>query len=93
MTSHTARSASERETQGAIDFDAALEGYACGYMEPEDLLRCAGLVVDFTIPLDPEHAAAITRLTGAIVKLATYDDAGRAVRRWFAAMEELEEGH
>jgi hypothetical protein len=41
-----------------------------------------------TILLDPEHAMAIARLTGAIVKLETYDDAGRAVRRWFAAKAE-----
>jgi hypothetical protein len=79
---------SERETQGAIDFDAALEGYACSYMEPEELLRAAGLVRGCTISLDPDHARAIARLTGAIVKLATYDDAGRAVQRWFASKEE-----
>jgi hypothetical protein len=79
---------SQRETQGAIDFDAALEGYAGCYMEPEELLRAAGLVRGSTILLDPEHATATARLTGAIVKLATYDDAGRAVQRWFAAREE-----
>jgi hypothetical protein len=76
---------SERETQGAIDFDAALEGYASGYMEPEDLLRAAGMVRDCGIPLDEEHARAIARLTGAIVKLEDYGAAGRAVQRWFAA--------
>jgi hypothetical protein len=81
---------SERETQGAIDFDAALEGYASGYDHPEYLLRAAGLVLGSTIPLDPDHARAIARLTGAIIKLATYDDAGRAVQRWFAAKEEAE---
>jgi hypothetical protein len=79
---------SERDTQGAIDFDAALEGYASRYMEPEDLLRAAGLVRGSSIPLDPDHASAVARLTGAIVKLATYDDAGRAVQRWFAAQDE-----
>jgi hypothetical protein len=77
-----------RETQGAIDFDAALEGYASGYDDPEVLLRAAGLVLGSTILLDPDHARAIAELTGAIVKLATYDDAGRAVQRWFAAKEE-----
>jgi hypothetical protein len=81
--------ASERETQGAIDFDAALEGYACGYVEPEELLRATGLVLGSTIPLDPEHASAIAHLTGASVKLTTYDDAGHALRRWFAAKEEM----
>ena len=79
---------SERETQGAIDFDAAVEGYACGYDDPELLLRAAGLVLGCAIPLDEEHAMAIARLTGAIVKLEDYDDAGRAVQRWFAAKEE-----
>ena len=83
---------SERETQGAIDFDAALEGWASGYMGIEDLLRGAGLVIGSTIPLDPDHAKAIAELTGAIVKLVTYDDAGRAVQRWYAAVEELEAG-
>jgi hypothetical protein len=79
---------SERATRGAIDFDAALEGYASGYMEPEDLLRAAGLVRDSSLPLDEEHAKAISRLTGAIVKLEDYGDAGRAVQRWFAAKAE-----
>jgi hypothetical protein len=79
---------SQRETQGAIDFDAALEGYACGYDDPEVLLRAAGLVLGSTILLDEEHAMAIARLTGAIVKLQDYDDAGRAVQRWFAAKAE-----
>jgi hypothetical protein len=82
----------ERETQGAIDFDAALEGYACRYMDIEDLLRAAGLVVGSTIPLDPEHARAIAELTGANVKLEAYDHAGRAVQRWYAAVKELEAG-
>jgi hypothetical protein len=79
---------SQRETQGAIDFDAALEGYAGCYMDPEDLLRAAGLVRGSTIPLGLDHARAVARLTGTIVKLATYDDAGRAVQRWFAAQDE-----
>ena len=80
----------ERETQGAIDFDAALGAYACGWDDPEALLRAAGLVLGSTIPLDDEHAKAIAELTGAIIRLATYDDAGRAVQRWFAAKEEAE---
>src|SRR5262249_42784157 len=76
------------ETQGAIDFDAALEGYASGYMEPEELLRAARVVLDSSLPIDPEHAKSIAELTGAIVRLATYGDAGQAVRRWFAAKAE-----
>jgi hypothetical protein len=62
--------------------------YSCGYCDAEDLARAAGRVLGSTITLDPEDAKAIARLTGAIVKLATYDDAGRAVQRWFAAMVE-----
>ena len=64
MTCHP----SERETQGAID-PASLEGYACGYDDPEVLLRAAGLVLGSTIPLDPEHASAIAELAGAIGEL------------------------
>jgi hypothetical protein len=75
----------ERETQGAIDFDAALEGYACGCDDPEVLLRAASLVLGSTILLGREHASAIAELTGAIGEFATYDDAERAVQRWFAA--------
>jgi hypothetical protein len=75
---------SQRETQGAIDFDAALEGYTGGYDDTEVLLCAAGLVIGSTVPLDPEQATAVARFTGAIVTLATYDDAGRAVQRWFA---------
>jgi hypothetical protein len=52
------------------------------------LLRAAGLVLGSNIPLDEEHARAIARLSRAIVKLMTYDDAGRAVQRWFAARAE-----
>jgi hypothetical protein len=52
------------------------------------LRRAAGLVLGSTIPLDEEHARAIARPTGAIVRRKTYDDAGRAVERWFAAKQE-----
>jgi hypothetical protein len=83
----TAASSFGWETQGAIDFDAALVCYACGD-DPEVLLRSADLVIGSTLPLDPGLAVAIAELTGAIVKLGTYDDAGRAVQRWFAAKEE-----
>ncbi|HEY1244034.1 MAG TPA: hypothetical protein VH913_06535 [Hyphomicrobiaceae bacterium] len=82
------RHPSEREAAGAINFDAAIEAYVCGYVEPEDLLRAAGLVRDCSLPIDEEHARAIARLTGAIVKLEDYGDAGRAVQRWFAAKAE-----
>jgi hypothetical protein len=42
----------DRETQGAIDFDAALETYVAGCEDPEELLRAAGNVLGSTIPLD-----------------------------------------
>lgn len=77
----------DRETSGAIDFDAALEAYLDGG-DPEELLRAAGVVIGSTVPLDPEHAEAIAELTGCACELVDYDDAGRAVRRWFATMRE-----
>lgn len=77
----------DRETSGAIDFDAALEAYLDGG-DPEDLLRAAGMVIGSTIPLDREHALVLAELTGTTCDLADYDDAGRAVRRWFAQMAE-----
>jgi hypothetical protein len=79
---------SEREALSAIQFGTALEAYACGYYDAADLARVAGQVLYSTIPLDPDDAKAIAELTGAIVKLATHDDAGRAVQRWFAAVVE-----
>jgi hypothetical protein len=72
---------------GAIDFDAALEAYTFGG-DAEALLRAAGNVLGSSIPLDPEHAEAIAELTGCTWMLEDYDDAGRAVRRWFALMGE-----
>jgi hypothetical protein len=83
------RSTPDREKSGAMDFDAALEAYIeGGDTEAEELLRAAGNVLGSTIPLDPEHAEAIADLTGCRCELVDYDDAGRAVRRWFAQMAE-----
>jgi hypothetical protein len=65
----------------------ALQDYLAGGAV-EDLLRAASSVLVSTIPLDPEHAEAIAELTGCACMLEDYDDAGRAVRRWFAQMEE-----
>jgi hypothetical protein len=87
MTSLTARRKHDRETAGAIDFDCALADYVAGG-DGEELLRAAGMVMGSTMPLDPEHAEAIAELTGCTCVLVDYDDAGRAVRRWFALMEE-----
>jgi hypothetical protein len=77
----------DRDASGAIDFDADLEAY----FEPgdaEELLRAAALVLGSTIPLDEAHADTIAALTSCTCDLADYDDAGRAVRRWFATMAE-----
>jgi hypothetical protein len=82
-----ARRSLDREQGGCIDFDAALEAYIFGG-DAEELLRAAGNVLGSTIPLDPEHAEAIAALTGCHRELLDYDDAGRAVRRWFATMAE-----
>jgi hypothetical protein len=86
----TARRIDDREAAGAIDFDAALEAYLYDG-DPEDLLRAAGLVIGSTIPLEPEHAEAIAKLTGTTLELVDYDDAGRAIRRWFDLMDEAAE--
>jgi hypothetical protein len=82
-----ARRIIDRETAGCIDFDAALEAYLNGG-DPEELLRAAGMVIGSIIALDPEHALVLTELTGCTCELVDYDDAGRAVRRWFATMAE-----
>ncbi len=50
----------DRETSGAIDFDAALEAYLDGG-DPEELLRAASVVLGSTIPLDPEHTGGHRR--------------------------------
>ncbi len=82
-----ARRTIDRETSGAIDFDAALEAYIFGG-DAEELLQAAGNVLGSTVPLDPERAETIAELTGTTCELADYDDAGRAVRRWFAQTRE-----
>ena len=89
MTRRTAaRSVDDRETIGAIDFDAALEAYLEGG-DAEELLCAASMVIGSTVPLDPERAEAIAKLTGTCCEIIEdYDDAGRAVRRWFATMWE-----
>jgi hypothetical protein len=76
-----------REEAGCIDFDAALETYLCGG-DPEDLLRAAVLVLGSAVPLAPERAEAVAELTGCACEILDYDDAVRAVRRWFALIGE-----
>ena len=80
----TARRIDDREAAGAINFDAALDAYCADRGDPEELLAAATLVVGSTIALGPERADAIADLTGTDYELADYDDAGRAIRRWFA---------
>jgi len=75
-------------THREINFDAALEGYVRGNIDAQALARAVDLVIGSTVPLDPEYAMAIAELTNSAVKLWTYGDAGRAVQRSFAAMEE-----
>jgi hypothetical protein len=75
-------------THHEINFDAALEGYVRGNIDAQALARAVDLVIGSTVPLDADYAMEISELTNSAVKLATYDDAGRAVQRWFAAMDE-----
>jgi hypothetical protein len=64
-----------------------MEAYLFGGA-PENLLRAAGMVIGSTVPFDAEHALVVQELTGCACELVDYDDAGRAVRRWFALMDE-----
>jgi hypothetical protein len=74
-------------TTGAIDFDAALEAYM-KTGDAEELLRASDLVLGTLVPLDEDRADTIAALTGCAHVLVDYDDAARAVRRWFALMAE-----
>ena len=88
VTRRTARAQHiSREEAGCIDFDQALEAYLDG-ADPEELLRAAALVLGSAMPLEPERAEIIAAVTGCRCELADYDDAGRAVRCWFAQMAE-----
>jgi len=82
-----ARETDERETSGAIDFDAPLEAYLEG-SDPEELLQAAGKVIDCHLPLAPEHAAHVSALTAEPIEIETYSDAAHAIRRWFAVIWE-----
>ena len=79
-----ARRVPDRETSGAVDFDAALEGYIQG-SNPEELLRGAGKVIDCNLLIDPKPADTISELTDNLnIEIQTYADAAHAIRRWFA---------
>ena len=78
----------DRETSGATDFDSALEAYlnGGGY---EELLQAAGKVIDCDLPIAPEHADTISKMTDHLdIEIETYGDAAHAIRRWFAMMGE-----
>jgi hypothetical protein len=85
MTRRTAQARYiSREVGGCIAFDAALDEYLEGG-DPKDLLCAACMLVGSAAELDPERAFTIAELTGTCCEtLHVYDDAGCAVRRWFA---------
>ena len=77
----------DRAAFSAITFDAALEAYM-ETGEAEDLSEAAALVLGSDIPLDEEKAHMVALITGCPCMLEDYDDAARAVRRWFAQTAE-----
>jgi hypothetical protein len=77
-----------RVTSGATGFDAVLEAYLNGASHDE-LLRAAGKVIDCDLPIAPEHADTISRMTDHLgIEIETYSDAAHAIRRWFFQMRE-----
>jgi hypothetical protein len=78
----------EHDVLRAYQLEAALEAFASRSYDDEALAGAAGRVIGSTVPLDPELAEGVTDLTGAIVKLRTFDDAGRALQGWLAARKE-----
>jgi hypothetical protein len=76
-----------REEARCLEFDAALADYIAGG-DAEELLCAAILVVGNFGPIDPIRADAIAELTACSWEVTDYDDAGRAVWRWFAQMQE-----
>lgn len=87
MTRQSAIRRIDRESEGATDFDAALEQYLDGG-DSEALLRAAAIVIECELPLTREHADAISKLTGESIEIESYSDAGHAIRRWFATLDE-----
>ena len=81
----------DRAASGAITFDAAIETYM-ETGDAEDLLEAAAVVLGSDIPLDEEKAHMVALITGCPCMLEDYDDAARAVRRWFAQMAEPARG-
>ena len=87
MTRQSATRRFDRESEGATDFDAAFEAFLAGG-DSEALLRAAAIVLECELPLSREHADAISKLTGESIGIESYSDAGHAIRRWFATMDE-----
>lgn len=66
-----------------IDFDAALEAYLKGDSH-EELLRDRRQGHRQHLPIDPQHADTISKLTDHLdIEIETYCDAARAIRLWF----------
>ena len=79
----------ERQSSGAVDFDAAFDTYRSngGSQAAEALLQAAGIVIDCRLPLGPALAEQVARLTGESYD-EDYADAAHAIRRWFATVDE-----
>ena len=76
------------EQADGIAFDVALDEYLGGG-DPEALLGAACMLVGSAAELDPERAFIVAELTGTCCEtLQDYDDAARAIKRWFALMAE-----
>jgi hypothetical protein len=85
-TAHARLHVSQEEAR-CIDFDAALANYiAAG--DAEGLLCAATAAIGSFVPIDPLRADTIAELTGCGWEIKDYDDAGRAIRRWFTQMRE-----
>ena len=88
MSRRTHASYMSCEEADCIAFDLALDAYLDGG-DPEDLLGAAYMLVGSAAGLDPERAFIIAELTGTCCEtLQDYDDAARAIKRWFALMAE-----
>jgi hypothetical protein len=85
-TAH-AHSHVSREEERCIDFDAALADYVADG-DAEGLLCAATAVIGSFVAIEPLRSDTIAELTGCGWEIKDYDDAGRAIRRWFAQMRE-----
>ena len=74
MRSNQAPYVDERQTSGAVDFDAALEAFLTGG-DSEALLCAAAIVINCELPLTRKHADAISNLTSAGIEIDSYSDA------------------